>query len=88
MFNAGAFSAAVMCLFTAPIERVKCLLQVQSSMGTSTYNGPLDVAKKLYKKHGITAVYRGFLITLARGRVTVYTRNTLYSYVKDMLLLL
>ncbi|CAD5211647.1 unnamed protein product [Bursaphelenchus xylophilus] len=82
IFNAGAFSAAVMCLFTAPIERVKCLLQVQHSMGTSLYKGPMDVARKLYKQHGIAAVYRGFLITLARDIPSYGTKMAVYEYIK------
>ncbi|CAD5207357.1 unnamed protein product [Bursaphelenchus okinawaensis] len=82
IFNAGAFSAAVMCLFTAPIERVKCLLQVQSSMGITKYKGPMDVVRKLYKEHGIGAVYRGFLITSARDIPSYGTKMLVYEYIK------
>ncbi|KAF2664541.1 putative mitochondrial carnitine:acyl carnitine carrier [Microthyrium microscopicum] len=67
---AGFFSAIPMTAVTAPMERVKVLLQIQ---GQNTkpgekpkYAGSLDCARQLYKAGGIRSVYRGTFMTLAR----------------------
>lgn len=66
LFNAGAFSGIFTTSILAPGERIKCLLQVQHNQGTSTYNGPVDCAKKLYKQGGIRSIYKGTGLTLLR----------------------
>lgn len=68
LFNAGAFSGIFTTSILAPGERIKCLLQVQHSQGNSTYNGPVDCAKKLYKQGGIRSIYKGTGLTLLRGK--------------------
>lgn len=70
--NAGAFAGLLTTVVMVPGERIKCLLQVQSSGGPQKYNGPLDVLKQLYKEGGIKSIYRGTAATLMRGMFLIY----------------
>ncbi len=68
---AGFFSAIPMTLITAPFERVKIILQIQGQKELKPgekpkYSGGVDVVRQLYKAGGITNVFRGSAITLAR----------------------
>jgi solute carrier family 25 carnitine/acylcarnitine transporter 20/29 len=67
---AGFFSAIPTTIVTAPMERVKVLLQIQGQKAKAgekpKYAGSLDCAKQLYKEGGIRSVYRGTFMTLAR----------------------
>lgn len=59
-----------MTVITAPMERVKVLLQIQGQKaqegGKPKYAGSMDCARQLYKEGGIRSVYRGTFMTLAR----------------------
>jgi solute carrier family 25 carnitine/acylcarnitine transporter 20/29 len=59
-----------MTIITAPMERVKVLLQIQGQKlkpgEKPQYAGSLDCAKQLYREGGIRSVYRGTFMTLAR----------------------
>lgn len=46
----------------APTERMKCLLQTS---GTK-YSGLVDCARQVYSVGGITSLYKGTVLTLAR----------------------
>jgi len=65
---AGFFSAIPMTIITAPMERVKVLLQIQGQKEgvKPKYSGSMDCARQLYKEGGIRSVYRGTFMTLAR----------------------
>ena len=68
---AGLFSALPTTLITAPFERVKIILQIhgqkQSTPDVNMKNTTgIEVVKRLYKEGGITQVYRGSAMTLAR----------------------
>lgn len=67
---AGFFSAVPMTVITAPMERVKVLLQIQGQNQKEgqkpKYAGSMDCARQLYKEGGIRSVYRGSFMTLAR----------------------
>jgi solute carrier family 25 carnitine/acylcarnitine transporter 20/29 len=63
---AGFFSAVPTTLVAAPAERIKVVLQVQGQGGKQLYNGPIDVAKGLYKEGGLKSIFRGTGATLAR----------------------
>eukprot|EP00055_Hartaetosiga_balthica_P004545 m.12044 g.12044 ORF g.12044 m.12044 type:complete len:298 (+) comp3944_c1_seq1:59-952(+) len=71
-FGQLAAAGFVSTFFTTPImapgERVKCLLQTQTSTNAK-YNGSLDAFKQLYKEGGIRSVTRGFSATLLRDGV-------------------
>ena len=59
-----------MTVITAPMVRVKVLLQIQGQKlkagETPKYAGSLDCARQLYREGGIRSVYRGTFMTLAR----------------------
>ncbi|CAM9233893.1 unnamed protein product [Chrysoparadoxa australica] len=67
---AGAFSALPTTFLTAPVERIKCLLQMQglevAEGRPAKYSGMFDCAKQLFKVGGLSSVYRGWEITLVR----------------------
>jgi solute carrier family 25 carnitine/acylcarnitine transporter 20/29 len=67
---AGFFSAIPMTIITAPMERVKVLLQIQGQKAKAgekpKYAGSFDCGKQLFKEGGIRSVYRGTFMTLAR----------------------
>jgi len=70
LFLAGAFSGTVATFFVAPVERIKCLLQVQVQEGAGVvrkYKGPTHCATALLKEGGIPNLYRGFGATFLRG---------------------
>uniref|UniRef100_A0A1I7XC89 Mitochondrial carnitine/acylcarnitine carrier protein n=1 Tax=Heterorhabditis bacteriophora TaxID=37862 RepID=A0A1I7XC89_HETBA len=73
--NSGALAGLFTTTVMVPGERIKCLLQVQSSGHAPSgvyYNGPLDVVKKLYKQGGLASLYRGTGATLLRAYLSVY----------------
>jgi solute carrier family 25 carnitine/acylcarnitine transporter 20/29 len=64
---AGGISALPATLITAPSERIKCLLQVQShSSGKLQYTGMADCALQVFRTGGISSLYKGTLLTLMR----------------------
>lgn len=63
---AGGISALPATALMTPIERVKCLLQVQEGAGAKKYKGPVDVVRVLYKEGGIKSIYKGTGATLLR----------------------
>ncbi|KAF2402622.1 mitochondrial carrier [Trichodelitschia bisporula] len=67
---AGFFSAIPMTIITAPMERVKVLLQIQGQHlkpgEAPKYAGSADCAKQLLREGGIRSLYRGTFMTLAR----------------------
>lgn len=65
----GLLTASVM----GPIERFKCVLQVQLEKGsqsvvgsTTHYTGPMDVGRQLYREGGWRSIFRGTGATFAR----------------------
>ena len=67
LFVAGGVAGVLSTVIMAPGERIKCLLQIQKGAKEKLYDGPVDCAKKLYREGGIRSVYRGTVLTLARG---------------------
>jgi len=66
---AGGFSALPTTLLMTPMERVKCLLQVQdatAASGQRRFTGPFDVVRHIIRTEGVTALYRGTVATLVR----------------------
>ena len=56
---AGGISAFPTTAITAPSERLKCLLQLDSNSTSKKYNGLMDCFKKVYAEGGIRSVYKG-----------------------------
>ncbi|KAJ6647772.1 Mitochondrial carnitine/acylcarnitine carrier protein [Pseudolycoriella hygida] len=71
MFVAGGFSGAMCTFLICPVERIKCLLQIQASSapkaGQTLYAGPIDCGRTLLKTGGISSLYRGLGATFIRG---------------------
>jgi solute carrier family 25 (adenine nucleotide translocator) protein 4/5/6/31 len=58
---AGGISAVVSKTVTAPIDRVKLLLQTQkvNSQLTTAYKGPIDCVTRVYREQGLFSFWRG-----------------------------
>lgn len=71
MFLAGGFSGAMCTFVVCPVERIKCLLQIQAGKaplpGETVYTGPIDCGRQLLKTGGISSLYRGLGATFIRG---------------------
>lgn len=68
---AGGISAIPASFVMAPMERVKCLLQIQQQQQQSVgmppkYKGMVDCARQVYQEGGIRSVYKGTVATLLR----------------------
>lgn len=64
---AGGFSAIPATLLMTPIERVKCVLQIQGTgEGGTKYRGPMDAVKGLLAQGGFRSLYKGTFATLLR----------------------
>ena len=65
---AGAFSGLPVCLLLTPTELIKCRLQVEGmhhhQAGQSTQ--PWQLVRQIVAKDGVSGLYRGNLITVAR----------------------
>ncbi|XP_067384674.1 mitochondrial carnitine/acylcarnitine carrier protein isoform X3 [Channa argus] len=89
IFLSGSLAGFFTTVVVAPGDRIKCLLQVQSSSGELKYTGPLDCAVRLYKQQGIRSVYKGTVLTIIRGAILYVPSNGLYfltyEYLKNFL---
>eukprot|EP00054_Salpingoeca_dolichothecata_P033264 m.267243 g.267243 ORF g.267243 m.267243 type:complete len:296 (+) comp32667_c0_seq1:139-1026(+) len=80
---AGATSAIFTTPILAPGERIKCYLQVQGAGGKAAkFNGPIDLAKHLYKTGGMASLNRGFCGTWARDSVASLAYFSTYEFLK------
>eukprot|EP00126_Sphaerothecum_destruens_P015109 Sdes_comp9027_c0_seq1m453 len=61
-WNAGMVAGVATTIIMAPGERIKCLLQTQSSQ----FKGTWDCMKYVYREGGIRGVFRGSVPTLLR----------------------
>jgi len=87
---AGATSGIFTTPILTPLERIKCILQVQENavkMGlpATNYKGALDCGKDIFKRGGITAIYRGFSATMLRDCVASFFYFSTYSYLRHHL---
>lgn len=86
---AGAFSAFPQTLITAPVERVKVILQVQSQRlkpgEEPKYKGSYDAARQLLKEGGPRSLFRGSAATLARDAPGSALYFATYEYIKRKL---
>ncbi|XP_063065659.1 mitochondrial carnitine/acylcarnitine carrier protein [Engraulis encrasicolus] len=85
IFLSGMLGGVFTTVIVAPGERIKCLLQVQSTSGQFKYAGPVDCAIKLYKEQGIRSVYKGTVITLIRDVPSNGLYFMTYEYMKYLL---
>jgi solute carrier family 25 carnitine/acylcarnitine transporter 20/29 len=86
---AGFFSAVPTTAVTAPMERVKVLLQIQNQRAVPgekpKYAGSLDCTRQLLREGGVRSLYRGTLMTLARDGPGSAAYFTAYEVVKKRL---
>jgi len=68
LFKAGMLSGVLTTIITAPGERIKCLLQIQSGSSPSEakYRGPVHCAQELFREGGFRSLFRGTGATLLR----------------------
>lgn len=68
LFKAGMLSGVLTTVITAPGERIKCLLQIQSGNSPleAKYRGPVHCAHELYREGGFRSLFRGTGATLLR----------------------
>ncbi|XP_036386555.1 mitochondrial carnitine/acylcarnitine carrier protein [Megalops cyprinoides] len=85
IYLAGMLAGVFTTVIVAPGERIKCLLQVQSTTGQMKYAGPLDCAVKLYKAQGLRSVYKGTVLTLIRDVPSNGVYFLTYEYLKNSL---
>eukprot|EP01121_Diplochlamys_sp_Union-15-3_P005992 TRINITY_DN1637_c0_g1_i3.p1 TRINITY_DN1637_c0_g1~~TRINITY_DN1637_c0_g1_i3.p1 ORF type:complete len:220 (-),score=33.92 TRINITY_DN1637_c0_g1_i3:160-819(-) len=86
---AGATSGLFTTPILAPLERLKCVLQVQNAKlkagEKAKFQGPIDLGKHLYKEGGIASVFRGFWSTMLRDSVASMAYFSSYEYLKRKL---
>ncbi|ANZ76807.1 BA75_03963T0 [Komagataella pastoris] len=63
-YAAGAVAGIVNTPITAPVEQLRIILQTQK--GKSGYHGPRELVKHIVREYGVSALGRGFQITLLR----------------------
>ncbi|XP_067384673.1 mitochondrial carnitine/acylcarnitine carrier protein isoform X2 [Channa argus] len=85
IFLSGSLAGFFTTVVVAPGDRIKCLLQVQSSSGELKYTGPLDCAVRLYKQQGIRSVYKGTVLTIIRDVPSNGLYFLTYEYLKNFL---
>jgi len=85
---AGATSGIFTTPILAPLERLKCILQVQNATakpGDQKFKGPWDLGKHLIKTGGITSLNRGYLATNLRDSLASIAYFTTYEVLKRKL---
>uniref|UniRef100_A0A671PVN2 Mitochondrial carnitine/acylcarnitine carrier protein-like n=1 Tax=Sinocyclocheilus anshuiensis TaxID=1608454 RepID=A0A671PVN2_9TELE len=85
IYLAGMLAGVFTTVIVAPGERIKCLLQIQSSASQLKYTGPVDCALRLYKGQGICSVYKGTVLTLIRDVPSNGVYFLTYEYLKQFL---
>ncbi|XP_016336734.1 mitochondrial carnitine/acylcarnitine carrier protein-like [Sinocyclocheilus anshuiensis] len=85
IYLAGMLAGVFTSVIVAPGERIKCLLQIQSSASQLKYTGPVDCAFRLYKEQGFRSVYKGTVLTLIRDVPSNGVYFLTYEYLKQFL---
>jgi len=80
---AGAASGLFTTPILAPLERVKCCLQVQAAQeGGTKFKGPMECGKFLFQQGGFKSVNRGFMATMLRDSAGSFFYFGAYEYLK------
>ncbi|XP_078063010.1 mitochondrial carnitine/acylcarnitine carrier protein-like [Mustelus asterias] len=85
LFTAGMIAGIFSTVILSPVERIKCLLQIQAGTGERKYAGPGDCIKQLYKGSGLSGIYKGTLLTLLRDVPATGVYFLSYEWLKDIL---
>lgn len=65
LYVGGAFAGLSNSIISGPMEHVRTRLQVQSGP-VKEFKGPYDFIKRIGSQYGISGLYKGQMITLAR----------------------
>jgi len=83
---AGATSGIFSTPILAPLERLKCVLQIQNAkpvqQGEVRFKGPWDLGKHILKTGGIRSLNRGYLATNLRDSLASVAYFSVYEYLK------
>jgi solute carrier family 25 carnitine/acylcarnitine transporter 20/29 len=81
----GSFSGLMQCFILAPMEHVKCRLQVQHGKGSSDYKyrGPWQASRHIVQEHGMTRLFQGWWSTCWREIPAFGLYFASYDYIKD-----
>ncbi|GAB5364827.1 hypothetical protein AAMO2058_001003700 [Amorphochlora amoebiformis] len=63
---AGALGGSAMSLVATPMEHIRIRMQMQVEGQGSAYAGSVDATIKIFRQHGISGIYKGASVTLAR----------------------
>jgi solute carrier family 25 carnitine/acylcarnitine transporter 20/29 len=85
---AGATSGFFTTPILAPLERLKCLLQVQHTNpnATTKFKGPMDLGRHIIHTEGSQALFRGYFATNLRDSVASMAYFSTYEYLKYIML--
>jgi len=86
---AGATSGFFTTPILAPLERLKCQLQIQNANPESTgpkFKGPVDLARHIIRTEGTQALFRGYMATNLRDSLASMAYFSTYEYLKFNLL--
>lgn len=83
-FAAGAFAGVSNAALSGPIEHIRIRLQSQPHGAGRLYNGPLDCIRKLMAQGGgVSALYRGEVITIWREAAAYGAWFTAFEYMMN-----
>jgi len=80
---AGATSGLFTTPILAPLERIKCVLQVQGP--EKKYKGTIDCGRQLYATGGLKSLNRGFCSTMLRDSIASAFYFSSYEWLKRRL---
>ncbi|KAG6665279.1 mitochondrial arginine transporter BAC2-like [Carya illinoinensis] len=86
----GFCTGALQSLLLTPIELVKIRLQLQNNVyaklhHADAHNGPMSVAKSIFKAEGLKGMYRGLTITVLRDAPAHCLYFWTYEYMREQL---
>ncbi|CAN4098354.1 unnamed protein product [Withania somnifera] len=81
----GFGTGALQSLMLTPVELVKIRLQLQNNNQITSYRGPTDVARSIFKQEGWRGIYRGLTITVLRDAPAHGLYFWTYEYVREKL---
>lgn len=87
---AGATSGLFTTPILAPLERLKCVLQVQNAAAerdptVKRFPGPMPLAKHILATEGVQSLFRGYLATNLRDSVASVAYFATYEWLKRKL---
>lgn len=88
-FVCGSAAGFVQAVIICPTEHIKCRLQVDAAAidgkSTSSKNGPVGIARHIYRNHGIRGLFCGFSATCLREVPTFGLYFAVYDGVRQVI---